>query len=144
MLGPVLFTNFHVTIHKYFKTWYLIGWQLSHQAIRSLVRKSWLPHAGFNMDFDLMVQARDDQKHRYQHWSWLHAKLILTANNAIITTMWKRVLPYLCRNFHYKYTMVSWSCKENPYYCTMLLLFNGAQILNTENPIFRQADCMDF
>ena len=44
-------------INKDVHTWDLIGWQHSHQQIRSLVRKSLLMNLDFNMDLFLETQA---------------------------------------------------------------------------------------
>ena len=40
-----------MVVNKDFQTWHLIGWQHSHQPIRSHVRKSLLTSMEFNMDF---------------------------------------------------------------------------------------------
>ena len=38
-------------VNKNFQTWHMIGWQHSHQPIKSHVRKSLLTNMEFNMDF---------------------------------------------------------------------------------------------
>ena len=43
--------------NKDFTTWHLIGWQHSHQPIRSHVRKSLLTNMEFNMDFYLVTPS---------------------------------------------------------------------------------------